>query len=276
MKITFSVPAYLTRHCSDPRSWNYVPLPIPGALNGMKLTADFLEPYLDEELLIAGVVGGEIRGAVNRSVLDRVFLLWRGLEVHVVFWSPGSLSPSLMDKLHKEAAGQISDGIGSQGFDIALRGKQRTVNFNHNAEVKLHSVVDDGRVIPPPSPIAVAVRQGDTGALRKAIDAFPDRINSRLGGYTPLHTAILHGMVEGAELLIAAGADVNVLDPHDASTLQLCTFTRYLNDAQSTHIARLLLAKGVRKDHSSELTPTALEGALCREKPKLAALLRAD
>jgi hypothetical protein len=276
MKITFSVPAHLTRHWADARRWNSVPLPIPGVLNGMKLTEDFIEPYLDEELLIAGMVGGEIRGAVNRSVLDRVFRPWRGLEVHVVFWSSGNLSSSLMGKLHKEASGQISDGIGENGFDIVLRGKQRTVNFNHDAEVKLHSVIDDGRVIPPPSTIAIAVRQGDTLALRKAIDALPDRINSTLGGCTPLHIAILSGMVEAAELLIASGADVNVLDPHGASTLQLCTFTRYLDDAQSTHIARLLLAKGVRKDHSSELTPTALEGALCRDKPKLAALLRAD
>ena len=102
-----------------------------------------------------------------------------------------------------------------------------------------------------------AARLGFIDALRDMIAARPDVVHARGGdGQTPLHFA---STVEIADLLVAAGADVNALDvDHESTPAQYMV-------SQRQDVARHLVAKGCRTD----VLLTAALGDLARTRQHL-------
>jgi uncharacterized protein len=66
-------------------------------------------------------------------------------------------------------------------------------------------------------PIHDAARKGDVKKVQEILASDPKSVNEQDGnGDTPLHQAALHGQYKVAEVLIAAGADVNVKNSYPA------------------------------------------------------------
>jgi len=87
-------------------------------------------------------------------------------------------------------------------------------------------------------------------------DVIPIGVNSRTSeGDSPLHIVAGWGDVEGAKLLIAAGADVNAIG--DMSQTPLHVSLREGNE----ELVRLLMSAGARIDIRSEFNMTPLEKA---------------
>merc|ERR1712086_276778 len=58
-----------------------------------------------------------------------------------------------------------------------------------------------------------AAKEGKATEVQLVLDIYPDRVNAKdRGGATPLHWAANHNQCEVAEILIAAGADLNAKD----------------------------------------------------------------
>jgi hypothetical protein len=84
-----------------------------------------------------------------------------------------------------------------------------------------------------------AIEYSDLEEINRLIRYGADVHQAAPEGYTPLHTAAQQGYTAVAELLIAQGADVNVLDSSDARTPLHAAAT-----AGHTAVVELLLAKG--------------------------------
>jgi cytohesin len=85
------------------------------------------------------------------------------------------------------------------------------------------------------------------------------------GGSTPLHGAALRGKEEVAELLIAKGADVNAKNENGTTPLHF---------ADTREIAELLIAKGAEVNAKGGDGSTPLDWAILSNETKTADLLR--
>ena len=102
--------------------------------------------------------------------------------------------------------------------------------------------VDDGRVVPPASRVAIEASVGRLLEVAVAVDAGHD-INGELGGFSALHLALLAGHADVIRFLLGRGVDVNRADwmgdsPLAGAALSNKLDDNKLDDAASSDIAR--------------------------------------
>jgi hypothetical protein len=281
MRVSFRVPGYLYEESSNETdsdesvhgrqniadSWAQQPVAdqsVLSALDGSYYGADNMYNYLDMDLIDRGVVEGKIRA---------VWTAERGLEVIIDYWAPDTLPASSINKLREATRGQLSDGIGEVGFQIAIGGR----NFVLVADTSRAPAVEleeDGKLVPAPSRIARAARDGDIRQVEQAI-AYGEAIDSTIQGYSGLHLAIIYGYPEAASLLISKGANPNLLVADKEETpLHLCALANNLNDSDSAAVARALLEHGADPSIRTASGYTAIEFAESRKKVALLRVLR--
>ena len=229
--------------------------------DGITLEKD-LSDHMDDDMLDLGIGGGDAR------------LLWlpqSGLTVAVDFWAPRRLSEDEVRKLREYVSGQLEDGFGESGFDVESDNRRIHLTADVDSPIAVEQS-DDGRVIPTPSPVALAARDGDMAWLQAAVADGAD-IDGRLGGYTGLQLSILHARVSEAIWLIERGANVRLLAPSNDSCLHLCAVARELDDESSAEIARQLLSHGADPGPLDQAGQTAAKLARSRGKMTLAELL---
>ncbi len=231
-------------------------------LAGWSSQDEALYLYLDSSLGDIGIIGG---------IISLDFLEHDGLMLHIEYWSPRELSESELKALADDTLGQLSDGVGENGFEIPLTDSSMVVLPGN--EILSCLQYEDGRAIPDPSIIAKSARDGDWEALVNAI-SLGSEIESTLQGYTGLQLAILYGKAREAMFLIEHGADPNRISPHgDETPLQLCALSNSLNDDESAMISRSLLEHGADRFRRSETGNDASEFAKLRNKVQMLQVL---
>jgi ankyrin len=119
------------------------------------------------------------------------------------------------------------------------------------------------------SPMWVAARKGNITAVKQHLAAGVHVNAKNESGWTPLHQAVWGGHKETAELLIANGADVNIMTDGDRWTP--------LHEAARSgrkEIAELLINKGADVNAMNKYVETPLDIAIRYKNPKTADLLR--
>ena len=112
-------------------------------------------------------------------------------------------------------------------------------------------------------PIHDAARNGDLAGVQAELDKGADLNAKDESGYTPLYGAVEKGHKEVVELLIAAGADVNVKDGEWGETpLHLAA------DKGHKEVAELLITAGADVNAKDGGGDTPLDAA--RRHPKIA------
>src|SRR5262249_50327356 len=149
---------------------------------------------------------------------------------------------SQIDTLKDDTKAQLSDGIGEDGFEVFASGSRFILMSNIEKPISVEKVVD-GVVVPLPSRIARAARDGDLQALNSAIAAGDD-IDGELQGYSGLHLSILYGNRKEALRLIENGANANLCDKNGNTPLHLCALSNALDDEDSAAISTALLKQG--------------------------------
>jgi hypothetical protein len=234
------------------------------ALDGWRYEGGNMYNYIDMELVDQGVAGGIIRA---------IWTPERGLEVVIDYWAPDTLSASYINQLRDDTRGQLSDGIGECGFEIMLDCRDYVLVAGTDKAPEVE-IVYDGKPIPTPSRIAQAARDGNTLLLEDAI-ASGDAIDSRIQESTGLHLAIVFGHVEAALLLIANGANTNlVVGDGDETPLHLCALSNSLSDSDSAIVAKALLKHGADKSIKTASNHTAESYAENRHKVAMLRVLQ--
>jgi len=256
MRISFRSGAYVIDNETDE------PVAAPRALDGWFFADDRLEDYLEFPLADLGVVGGEIRAMVARDG-----------QPHIVvdYWSPAPLDGKSIEMLEESTIGQLSDGMGENGFEFVSDGRHLLLMPDLSLPLEVQQF-DDGKRIPPPSRVAIAAREGDLAGIRDALAFNNADVDSPLVGCTGLHLALLYGHADAALLLIAHGADVNKPDDVGGTPLDLCALSNHLSDEDSVHIAQALLSRGADPTHVSETGDTPRSFAESRSKWNLVKL----
>lgn len=111
----------------------------------------------------------------------------------------------------------------------------------------------------------MAVQDNDLDTIRKLLTK--KNVNSILGGYAPLHWAVQEGFIEAAEMLIAAGADLNIKDDCGCSPLYKAVGENHVE------IAKLLIEKGADVDARDDENDIPLSIACAYGKSEMADLL---
>lgn len=257
LRISFQSNAYVIDEENDE------PVAAPQVLDGWTLADDRLENYLEDPLADLGVVGGEIRAVVGQDGQPYIV---------VDYWSPELLDDKALEMLEESTIGQLSDGMGENGFGFVCGGRRLLLMPALSLPLEVEQF-DDGKSIPPPSRIAIAAREGDLVGLREALASNNADVDSPLVGYTGLHLALLYGHADAALLLIEHGVDVNKPDHIGGTPLDLCALSNSLSDEDSVRVARALLSKGADPTHVSETGDTPRSFAESRSKWSLVKLL---
>ncbi|WP_254511512.1 ankyrin repeat domain-containing protein [Anatilimnocola floriformis] len=267
MKITFRVAAHLVSRLTGLRN-------LVSRLTGLRkrhpsfsdwqFAGDKLETYLSQDLLDGGVSGGTIRCISENR---RLFLC-------VDFWTSDTPNKDLLEKLAEDTRGQLEDGIGEGGFEVACDGEELLLVVEKGARFET-VVVDDGEIAPTPSQIAIAARDGATQALSAAIQSAKWDLNAQYQGFPPLSLACLSGHFDAAQLLLQAGADPNATDISNSSPLLNSIFTRNLTDDDSARFAALLLEYGADPAAKAESGDLPHQAARGRDKNRTAQLIEA-
>ncbi|HAH47086.1 ankyrin repeat domain-containing protein [Gimesia sp.] len=231
-------------------------------LNQSEVTEERLADYLDSELADLGVTGGVIRCWIED---DR-----SGFEV--TYTVPENFSDEMVEKLKEFTVAQLDDGVGEDGFELDLDGKQIYLKADTDALIQ-YELIDDRKKVRRASRIAIAAREGEISTLSELLKSCTQEINNLHQGFSALHLAILYGHYEAITLLISYGADLNQFDVDDTTPLELCALSNSLDDDQSYEIVKLLLKKGANPQHVCSDGETAETYALCRNKTKTAKLL---
>lgn len=140
-------------------------------------------------------------------------------------------------------------------------------------ETRIVDMNDDGRAVSGPPGIAIAARDGDLLRLAAELKAAPKTVDRFHQGCTVLHLAILFGHPDAVRLLLAAGANPNVVDSQGLTPLEACALTNGLDDEQSRDIGRVLLEAGGNPMHHAPDGESAKTYAESRHKKLLAAIL---
>lgn len=111
----------------------------------------------------------------------------------------------------------------------------------------------------------IAVQHNEIDTVRRIVNNV--NANSVLGGYAPLHWAAQEGYLEMAELLIDAGADLNVRDDCGFSPLHKAV------GENDTNMAKLLIAKGADVNSYDEINGTPLFTACAHNRLSISELL---
>ena len=116
-----------------------------------------------------------------------------------------------------------------------------------------------------------AVRSGDVDTVKKALQSKPEWLEHRDSrGSTPLLLSTYYGHKELSQVLISAGAEINVEDSAGNTPLMGVCFKGY------HELAELLIEQGADVNHQSTMGATALIYAASFNKPEIAqSLLRA-
>ena len=233
------------------------------SLQDTKLTEDTLDAYFDAQIADEGVVGGEL-------YLRRTSNGWPAIEV--TYWYPGTPNNRLLDSLQTYTVSQLEDGIGEGGFEFDFDGR-RLLLIADTDETGIVEVKDDGRAVPAPSGIAIAARDGDLPRLAAELKAAPSTVDRLHQGCTALHLAILYGHSEAVPLLLAAGANPNLVDSQGLTPLEVCALTNGLDDEESRDVGLILLNAGGNAMHHAPDGESAKTYAEARQKRLLAAIL---
>jgi hypothetical protein len=221
--------------------------------------------YLDVPLGDLGIVGGIIH-VVHSSTHD--------LEISVDYWAPRKLSEEHLAELAGETQGQLSDGIGENGFDVRL-GKSSLHIWADTDERPNAEQTEDHVPVDEPSAVARAARDGDMGRLAAELaDGQP--VDALLQGLTGLQLAITCGHVSAAVQLLAHGANPNVVDETGDTLLHICACTRSLDDLTALQVAKELIEHGADPKLTNENGDTAISLAIHRNRRKLAEYLRSQ
>ena len=233
------------------------------SVQDFKLTEDTLDAYFDPEIADEGVVGGELY--LNRTSTGRQ-------AIEVIYWHPSTPGNRLVDSLQTYTVSQLEDGIGEGGFEFDFDGRRLLVIADTD-ETGIVDMKDDGRAVSGPPGIAIAAREGDLKRLSAELEAAPSTVDRLHQGCTALHLAILYGHPEAVQLLLAAGANPNVVDSQGLTPLEACALTNGLDDEQSRDIGHLLLEAGGNPMHHAPDGESARSYAESRQKKLLAAIL---
>jgi len=237
-------------------------------LDGVKAFGDDDDPgmavHLDEDMIDAGIVGGDVGFSYSFP---------SGLRVNAVFWAPVRLAPLLLERLIVFTLSQWSDGAGEGGFDVSTEAGKLIVLADESRENARLLEQEDAREVPMPSKVAICAREGDQTGLLAALNA-GEAVDGVLAGYRALHLAITCGHVEIVRCLVNRGADVNAATWLGDSPLHLCAVANALSDEDSARIARVLLERGARSDAIDRGRHTVAELAEIRDKPLLRALVK--
>ena len=235
----------------------------PSLVQDFRLSEETLDAYLDADIADAGVVGGEV--SLKQTATGQPL-------IEVAYWHPGKPGDRLVHGLRAYTVSQLEDGIGEGGFEFAFAG-QRLLVMADTEDAGIVDVKHDGRVVPEPSRIAMAARDGDLPRLIVELEAAPRTIDRLHQGCTALHLAILYGHAEAIPLLVAAGANPNVVDFLGNTPLEACAFSNRLDDEKSRDIAQILLAAGANPFHRAPDGESARSYAESRQKRLLASIL---
>jgi hypothetical protein len=232
-------------------------------LQDVKLSEDILDSYLDTEIADEGVVGGELylkRTATGQPAIE------------VTYWHPSTPGNRIVDSLQAYTDAQLDDGIGEGGFEFDFDGRRLLVIADTD-ETGISDMNDDGRAVSGPPRIAIAARDGDLLRLAAELKAAPKTVDRLHQGCTALHLAILFGHPEAVPLLLAAGANPDVVDSQGLTPLEACALINGLDDEQSRDIGRVLLEAGGNPMHHAPDGESAKTYAESRQKKLLAAIL---
>jgi hypothetical protein len=122
----------------------------------------------------------------------------------------------------------------------------------------------------PPTPLFGAVMSGNTGEVKRLLVEGANPNEGRFLGASALLMSLGTYNVEAAELLISAGADVNVTDEKGSTTLMLAAY----NEAGDDRLVKRLIELGVDVNAKNRKGETALQWALRRGSTPAAAALR--
>jgi len=190
----------------------------------------------------------------------------------VIYWHPSTPGNRLVDSLQTYTVFQLEDGIGEGGFEFDFDGR-RLLAIADTDETAIVDMKDDGRLVSGPPGIAIAAREGDLQRLSAELEAAPSTVDRLHQGCTALHLAMLYGHPEAVQLLLAAGANPNVVDSQGLTPLEACALTNGLDDEQSRDIGHLLLEAGGNPMHHAPDGESARSYAESRQKRLLAAIL---
>jgi hypothetical protein len=255
MKMTFCVPA--TVFNTDDQE--IVP---PAVIDGWRYTDDTIQRYLDFELADAGICGGELRAKVENGQA----------MVLIDYWGPANIASELIEQLEAHTLGQLDDGIGEGGFEIKDNDDRLFLVANTGGPIR-REIIDDGRLVPEPSHIAIAARDGNLLQLRDELQSRPGNVDLPHQGCTGLQYAVLHGHLQAVHLLLRLGADCNRVDPDGNTPLELCALSNSLNDEESRTVAQWLLESGAIAERTNTSGYTAKSYALLRGKIRTAEIL---
>jgi hypothetical protein len=256
MRLSYIFPAVVVEDSSGTE------VPAPEAITNRELATRQLETYFDPNIADAGIVGGRIRAIAHQGKA----------AIEVTYWFPPGTPPSIIEQLTEYTVAQLKDGVGEGGLELEVDGERLRVIANTYGQMRAE-VVEDGQVVPQPSPVAIAAREGNLEALRSTLERNSEAIERLHQGYSPLQLAILFGHGDAARILLTAGADPNRLDVEGLSPLELCAISNSIDDVQSHQIAELLLKAGANPHHVSPQGETAKSYAATRGKRRMADLL---
>ncbi|HWE93400.1 MAG TPA: ankyrin repeat domain-containing protein [Tepidisphaeraceae bacterium] len=241
------------------------------ALDGLLYDADVCSTYLNQSLLDTGLTGGRLQLAHTPA--------GDGLRVVTEYSCPTRLSHSELAKLTEETQGQWSDGIGEGCFEEYEREHGIAIDvwpMGVDRDVRTQQI-DDGVTesgsAKASRELGAAVRKGDLEAVQAAIRSGAD-IESKVGGFPVLHSAISNSHLAIVRFLLESGADANSLNVTGGLPLTTCAFDRRVTDASAAAMATLLVEHGA--DVNRELKGwTPLDAAINRNKTELQHALRA-
>lgn len=247
MRISFFAPARVTSAAGV----EMTDASVLRILDGWSYEADSLDSYLDIGLAKLGIIGGTISFEYTSI---------RTCKLTVDFSSPAALLDDELAALTHDVRGQLQDGIGENGFRIAVNGTELWLTCD--ARTLEVDQVEDGRAVPGPPTVAIAAMNGDCVALSASLKS-GGSVDEKLLGYSALQLAILYGKVDAALLLIEEGANVNFINSVGATPLLICATSRTLEDSDAAAIAHSLIQHEAMK-------PTDDAVAIAESRGKLA------
>jgi ankyrin repeat protein len=230
------------------------------ALHGLDFSKDKCSNYLDGPLDKIGLRGGLITLAYEK----------KQLRVVTEFESPRKLTAAELAALVDDTRGQWSDGIGEGEFRHAKKLKLQIDLSPVGAEKKVTAKQsDDGKKVPTPRgmPLHQALEAKDLKRARELLASGLKLDTRDKYGRTALHIACQDGLLDFAEELIHAGANVNIKDKSKLTPLGrlcLCQDKKSMSTSQPLVVLKLLLKGGAIVDDGDETGITPLMWATNR------------